>query len=143
MVDVLTIKQRSYYMSMISGRNTKTEITLRELLFSKGLRGYRLSGVPGNLDIIFPKYKNAIFIDGCFWRKCPELFKEPTTRKRVWAKKIDGNAKRDNEINKILFTEGWTVLRWEHEIEKDINNCNLMILNELLEKGYRNDYKNT
>lgn len=144
MVDVLTKKQRSYNMSMIRGRNTQPELRLRKFLFSKGVRGYRLSGLPGKPDIIFPKYKTAIFIDGCFWHKCHEHFKEPATRKKFWVKKIDGNVKRDNEINKILITEGWTVLRfWEHEIEKDINECYLMVLNELLKKGYRNDHKNT
>ncbi|NJD78571.1 MAG: very short patch repair endonuclease [Candidatus Methanoperedens sp.] len=144
MVDVLTKKQRSYNMSMIRGRNTKPEIKLRKLLFSKGLRGYRLSGLPGKPDMIFLKYKVAIFVDGCFWHKCPEHFKEPATRKRFWTKKIDGNVKRDNEINRILKEEGWTVLRfWEHEIEKNINNCYLSVLNELVKKGYRNGNKNT
>lgn len=144
MVDVLTKKQRSYNMSMIRGRNTQPEIRLRKFLFSKGLRGYRLSGLLGKPDIIFPKYKTAIFIDGCFWHKCPEHFKEPVTRKTFWAKKINGNVKRDNEINKILITEGWTVLRfWEHEIEKAINECYNTVLNELLKKGYRNDHKIT
>ncbi len=144
MVDVLTKKQRSYNMSMIRGRNTKPEISLRKLLFSKGIRGYRLSGAPGKPDIIFPKYKIAIFIDGCFWHKCPRHFIEPATRKEFWAKKIEGNVKRDIEINRILKEEGWTVLRfWEHEIEKDINKCYISVLNELLKKGYRNGHKNT
>ena len=144
MADVLTKKQISYNMFIIRGRNTQPEIRLRKLLFSKGLRGYRLSGLPGKPDIIFTKCKIAIFIDGCFWHKCSEHFKEPATRKKFWIKKIDGNVKRDNEINKILTTEGWTVLRfWEHDIEKDINKCYLTVLNKLLEKGYRNDHKNT
>lgn len=143
MVDVLTKKQRSYNMSMIRGKNTTPEITLRKLLFSKGLRGYRLSGLSGKPDIIYPKYKIAIFIDGCFWHKCPQHFKQPATCKEFWTKKIDGNVKRDKEVNRILNGEGWTVLRfWEHEIEKNINKCYLRIFNELSIKGY-NDHKNT
>lgn len=144
MTDVLTEEQRSYNMSMIKGKNTKPEITLRKILFSKGLRGYRLSGLTGKPDIIYPKYKVAIFVDGCFWHKCPQCFREPQTNKEFWSKKLNGNVKRDSKVNRILKKEGWNVLRlWEHEIKTDPNKCYLKVLKELIKRGYHNDNQNT
>ncbi|MFZ3077154.1 MAG: very short patch repair endonuclease [Candidatus Aenigmatarchaeota archaeon] len=140
MADVLTKKQRSYNMSMIRSTNTKPEIELRKLLFAKGLKNYRLTGLIGKPDIIFPKYKIAIFIDGCFWHKCPKHFKQPGTHKGFWIKKINSNVKRDKKVNRILIREGCKVMRfWEHEIKKDINKCYIRILRELFKKGYPND----
>ncbi|MEO0128601.1 MAG: very short patch repair endonuclease [candidate division WOR-3 bacterium] len=120
MTDVLTKEQRSFNMSQIKGKNTKPEVLLRRLLYSKGIRGYRihykLSGKP---DVVFTKKKIAIFIDGCFWHKCPVCFITPETRTEFWMKKIEDNVKRDKTVNKKLEKEGWTVLRfWEHEIKK-------------------------
>jgi len=125
MTDVLTREQRSYNMSQIKNKNTKPEIRLRKLLFSQGLKGYRLSAaITGKPDIVFSKYKIVIFIDGCFWHKCPLCFKKPQTNKKFWIDKIENNVKRDRETNKSLVKDGWIVLRfWEHEIKKNINKC--------------------
>ena len=139
MVDVLTKKQRSYNMSRIRGRNTKPEIMLRSMLFSKGLRGYRLSGFSGNPDIAYPKYKVAIFVDGCFWHKCPKHYQEPATRRQFWIKKIEGNVKRDLRVNEILKKDKWIVLRfWEHDV-KNLNTCYAKILGVLIKRGYPHD----
>jgi DNA mismatch endonuclease (patch repair protein) len=118
MTDVLTKAQRSYNMSRIRGKNTKPELTLRSLLSKMGTRGYRthynLSGRP---DIVFVKKRVAVFVDGCFWHRCPKCFVEPTTRKQFWVEKIGGNVKRDRRTNATLRKQGWKVLRfWEHEI---------------------------
>jgi len=107
-------------MSQIRCKNTGPEIKLRKLLWSNGIRGYRiyydLSGKP---DIVFTRKKLAIFVDGCFWHKCPVCFQEPETRKEFWMKKINFNVERDLKITQQLQDEGWTVLRfWEHEIRK-------------------------
>lgn len=120
MVDVHTPEQRSRNMSAIKGQNTKPEIALRKSLWSKGIR-YRLkSRLPGRPDLIFPSVRLAIFIDGCFWHKCPEHFRNPKTNAAFWKKKISGNVKRDIKVNQTLYKIGWTVLRiWEHEIRKD------------------------
>jgi DNA mismatch endonuclease (patch repair protein) len=124
-------------MSQIKGKNTKPELEIRKLLFSKGIRGYRISSdLIGKPDIIFPKYKIAIFIDGCFWHKCMKCFKEPQTNKQFWKNKIDSNVNRDKKINKELTDDGWTVIRfWEHEIKKNIDKCVNNIIQELKRKG--------
>jgi len=125
MVDVLTKKQRSYNMSRVRGKNTKPELALRKLLFKNGMKGYRINyKLRGKPDIVFPKHKTVIFIDGCFWHKCPECFKMPETNKAFWQEKIDSNVKRDTDVNEKLKKDGWRVLRiWGHEIKKDINKC--------------------
>jgi DNA mismatch endonuclease (patch repair protein) len=107
-------------MSRIRGKNTGPEIKLRKLLWSQGVRGYRIHyKLPGKPDIIFTKKKIAIFIDGCFWHNCPACFQEPETRKEFWMKKIGSNVERDLKNTRQLQEEGWTVLRfWEHEIRK-------------------------
>jgi len=108
-------------MSQIRGKNTKPEMTIRRLLWKNGLRGYRIHyDLPGKPDIVFTRTKTAIFIDGCFWHKCPECFHEPKTNTDFWMKKINHNVQRDKEINAQLSTEGWNILRfWEHEVRKD------------------------
>jgi DNA mismatch endonuclease (patch repair protein) len=118
MADVLTKKQRSYNMSMIRGKNTQPERFLRRTLSEKGIRGYRLHyKLPGKPDIVFPKKRIAIFIDGCFWHKCPKCFIRPETNRGFWNKKIDSNVKRDKAVNAELRGRGWKVLRiWEHEL---------------------------
>ncbi len=120
MTDVLTEKQRSYCMSKICGKNTKPELVLRKLLRLNTLKFYTNSKLPGKPDIVFPKQKLAVFVDGCFWHKCPRCFVKPATRTRFWMKKILGNVKRDKIINKTFVKSGWKVLRiWEHEIKQD------------------------
>lgn len=121
MVDVLTSEQRKYNMSQIRGKNTVPEITLRKLLFAHGARGYRIHyKLPGKPDVVFIKRRLAIFIDGCFWHKCPLCFQEPATRKEFWMKKIQSNIDRDIIVNQQLKNDGWTVVRiWEHEIRKE------------------------
>lgn len=140
MADILTKEQRSYTMSMIKGKDTKPEIALRKLLFASGLRGYRIHySLPGKPDIVFPKSKIAVFIDGCFWHKCPKCsIKNPTTNKKYWRKKIESNIKRDKVVNAELRRRGWKVMRiWEHEITKSLNKCYLRINKELTKRGFR------
>ena len=121
MVDVHTKEQRTYNMSRIRGKNTGPELKLRKLLFANGIRGYRIHyNLPGKPDIVFLKRKITIFIDGCFWHKCPVDFQEPETQKEYWMKKIQSNINRDKKVNKQLKCEGWTVIRiWEHEIKNE------------------------
>lgn len=121
MADVLSDEQRKLNMSRIRGKNTTPEIKFRKILYARGFRGYRIHpDLPGKPDIAFTRYKLAIFIDGCFWHRCPVDFKEPETRKDFWVKKINSNVERDQKVNLELQSMGWTVLRiWEHEIRKD------------------------
>ena len=121
MTDVLTREQRKYNMSRIRSKNTGPEVKLRKLLFARGIRGYRIHyNLPGKPDIVFTKKKIVVFIDGCFWHKCPVCFQEPETRKDFWMKKIQSNVDRAIKVNQQLESEGWTVIRiWEHEIRKE------------------------
>jgi len=130
MTDVHTKKQRSYNMSMIKGKNTEPELILRKLLSSNGIKGYRLNyRLTGKPDIVFSKYRLAIFIDGCFWHKCPKCFIQPENNKEFWKKKIKGNVKRDKTVNKLLKQEGWKVIRiWEHLLKKSPNQVYSRIL---------------
>jgi DNA mismatch endonuclease, patch repair protein len=139
MADVLTKEQRSYNMSQIRNRNTKPELLLRKNLWAKGYRGYRInSKIVGKPDIVFNKYKIAIFIDGCFWHKCPKCYKNPKSNKKFWKNKIDGNVKRDIIVNKELKKMGWKVIRiWEHQIENNAQKitdriCKVLNINEII-----------
>jgi len=121
MTDVLTPTQRKYNMSQIKGKNTSPEIIIRKLLYSKGIRGYRIHyPLIGKPDIVFIKRRLVVFIDGCYWHKCPECFTIPQTRTEFWLEKINKNVARDNKINHQLVNEGWKVLRfWEHDVRKN------------------------
>lgn len=138
MVDVLTREQRSFNMSRIRGSDTGPEVLLRKWLFSKGLRGYRVKAkVFGKPDIVFPKYRVAVFVDGCFWHRCPKCFVRPETNRKFWEDKIGGNIKRDKAVNEKLTGEGYTVIRfWEHEIKSNLNGCYLRIRKELVRRGF-------
>src|SRR5512136_593279 len=133
MSDVLTQEQRKFNMSKIKGKNTGPEVKLRKLLSAAGIRGYRIHyKLKGKPDIVFTKKKIAIFIDGCFWHKCPECFQEPETRKEFWMKKIGSNVEQDMKNTRKLQDDGWTVLRfWEHEIRKTPENAVEKILQTL------------
>ena len=128
MTDVLTREQRSYNMSRIRGRDTNPELILRKALWSNSLR-YRLkSKLPGKPDLIFPGRKVAIFVDGCFWHKCPEHFQWPTSRAEFWKNKISRTVERDGEITGQLEKMDWTVLRvWEHELRDDLQSVVMRI----------------
>lgn len=120
--DVLTLEQRSYCMSQIKGRNTKPEVFLRKVLWRLGYR-YRIKNrLPGKPDLVFSSFRTVIFIDGCFWHKCPKHFVQPKTRAQFWQNKIDGNVARDQRNNESLNSLGWQVVRiWEHEIRESLD----------------------
>ncbi len=119
MVDVMTREQRSRCMAGIRGANTQPERLLRQGLFSAGLR-YRLQGrLPGRPDIVFPREKVCVFVDGCFWHGCPLHATKPAHNASFWAKKLERNAERDREVDAALIRDGWRVLRfWEHEVRR-------------------------
>ena len=115
-IDVLTPEQRRLVMSRIRGKDTRPEILIRRGLHARGLR-FRLhkSGIRGKPDMIFPKHRTAVFINGCFWHGhgC-SLFKWPRTRVMFWKNKINRNRDRDQETLTALMAEGWRILViWE------------------------------
>jgi DNA mismatch endonuclease (patch repair protein) len=67
-------------------------------------------------DIVFPKARVAVFVDGCYWHGCPKHHRPATTNAEFWQTKITDNKRRDAETNRALEDQGWTVVRcWEHE----------------------------
>ncbi len=121
MADVHSPETRSYNMSRIKGKNTKPEERVRKYLFSHGFR-YRknVSSLPGKPDIVLPKYKTCIFVNGCFWHKhegC-KYFAWPKNNADFWKKKINDNADRDLRQQQELQNLGWKVIVvWECELK--------------------------
>lgn len=120
MSDVLTRAQRSYCMSQIRGRNTMPEIRLRKELWRLGIR-YRIrNALPGRPDLVIVARRVAIFVDGCFWHRCPDHAVEPKTRREFWKQKLAANVARDRRADRDLRALGWRVVRiWEHEVKRD------------------------
>ena len=121
-------------MSQIKGKDTKSEIIFRKYIWSRGTRGYRTnSKIDGKPDLYFPKKKIAVFIDGCFWHKCPKCFIAPKSNKIFWMDKINGNIRRDRKVNKLLKKDGIRVIRfWEHEITENLKECYNKLKKEIM-----------
>lgn len=107
------------------GRDTGPELKLRHLLHAAGFR-YRVDWpMPGDrrrrIDIAFTRRKIAVFVDGCFWHRCPTHYVSPKANADFWDIKIRGNAERDARTTAQLLASGWLVLRfWEHEDPQDM-----------------------
>lgn len=117
----------SKVMSANRAKNTKPEISLRKALWSVGLRGYRvhLKNLIGRPDVVFPIRKLAIFVNGCFWHRCPHCQPhEPKSNKAFWLTKFHENQARDLRKSRQLQSLGWSVVTiWECEIKNQLNNC--------------------
>ncbi|MGH3828735.1 MAG: very short patch repair endonuclease [Pseudonocardiaceae bacterium] len=101
-------------------RDTGPELALRRRLHALGLR-YRidtpvLPGVRRRPDIVFTAAKVAVFIDGCFWHRCPEHAAAPKNNSDWWAEKLERTVDRDRDTDRRLIAAGWLPVRvWEHE----------------------------
>lgn len=121
MADNHTQEVRSRNMSHIRSTNSKPEEKVRKYLFSKGFR-YRKNDrrYPGKPDIVLPKYKTVIFVNGCFWHQhdCPR-FVWPSSNEEYWRPKISRNVERDLKVQSQLKELGWNVLViWECQLKK-------------------------
>ncbi len=101
-------------------RDTAPELALRRDLHRRGLRFFvdraPLPGVRRRADLVFPRRKVAVYVDGCFWHSCPEHATYPKNNAQWWADKLAGNVVRDRDTDARLAAAGWTVVRiWEHE----------------------------
>jgi DNA mismatch endonuclease (patch repair protein) len=120
-MDVHEPEGRSYNMSRIRSKDTKPEIVVRKFLFANGFR-YRLhvKDLPGKPDIVLPKYRTAIFINGCFWHgheNC-SYFKLPKTRTEWWNEKIGKNRKNDIvKQDKLRSMNFKVIIIWECDIK--------------------------
>ena len=128
-MDNLTKEQRRKNMQHIRSKDTSIEVKLRKALWHRGYR-YRKNDkrLPGKPDITLTKYKIAIFCDSEFFHgKDWEILKprlEKGTNSQYWISKITRNRERDDEVNKKLLFEGWTVIRfWGKDIQKNIDEC--------------------
>lgn len=113
---------RSEQMSRIRGSDTSPERRLRRALWSRGRR-YRLSQVVHGIrpDIVFPRAKVVVFVDGCQWHGCPDHYVRPRTNEEFWAKKLSACVDRDARQSRKLGDAGWKVVRvWEHTILREI-----------------------
>jgi DNA mismatch endonuclease (patch repair protein) len=120
--DVFSRAKRSEVMSRIRGKNTDPELQLRRGLFAQGFR-YRLHArdLPGRPDIVFPRYKAAVYVNGCFWHghEC-HLFKWPKENAKFWRTKLTGNVERDRRMQDRIAAAGWRVMTvWECEVRSD------------------------
>jgi DNA mismatch endonuclease (patch repair protein) len=136
MADVHDKATRSYNMSRIKSKNTKPEILVRKFLFVNGFR-YKLNDkkLPGKPDIVLPKYKTVIFVNGCFWHgheNC-KYFKLPATRTEWWKEKIEGNINNDIKKHDQLREAGYrVVVIWSCEIKnKTVYNRLNDVVNEI------------
>ena len=85
------------------------------LLRQARVRGWRRHGnVIGKPDFVWESLKVALFVDGCFWHRCPRCFRMPKSRVEYWSAKIANNQRRDRRVSRLLNREGWSVIRvWE------------------------------
>ena len=111
--------------SMMSNRRTDTipEVSMRSMLHRAGLRFrkdhyIKLEPRGVKVDVVFPSAKVAVFIDGCFWHRCPEHATMPKRNSEYWSAKFERNIERDLENTENLHRLGWLVIRiWEHEVK--------------------------
>lgn len=111
-------------MSKQATKATRPEMAVRRELHRRGFRyrvQYRpLPGVRATADIVFTRARVVVFIDGCFWHRCPEHGTAPRANATWWAAKLDTNERRDRRIDTQLREHGWTVIRiWEHVAADD------------------------
>jgi len=107
-------------MQRTGRRDTAAELAVRRELHRRGLRYFvDRSVVPGprrRVDIVFPRRRVAVFVDGCFWHSCPAHRTTPKVNREWWVTKLAANESRDRATDESLTQAGWTVLRfWEHQ----------------------------
>jgi DNA mismatch endonuclease (patch repair protein) len=101
--------------------DTKPEVSLRSALHRLGLRFRKdhridVEGVRVRPDIVFPRARVVVFVDGCFWHRCPQHGQMPRANRGYWEPKLARNVERDRQADVMLGAAGWTVVRvWEHE----------------------------
>ena len=143
MADTHSKEVRSKNMSHIRSTNTKPEETVRKYLFSRGLR-YRknVRKLPGCPDIVLPKYKTIVFVNGCFWHghEGCKYYVLPKTNVDFWQNKIERNRSRDREERQQLTSMGWHCITiWECQLKPKIRQQTLDALEYMLCHIYLED----
>ena len=137
-MDIWDKEKRSDVMSKIKGKNTKIELFVRKWLFSRGYR-FRVNDrrYPGSPDIVLPKYKTVIFVQGCFWHgHICKIAHLPKSNTDYWTQKIEANKVRDERNFSQLEAMGWNVvLVWECEIKVNSKERLKRLLEEIGDKN--------
>ncbi|EOM74595.1 DNA mismatch endonuclease Vsr [Rhodococcus rhodnii] len=110
----------SLRLSRQKRRDTAAELAVRRELHRRGRRYFvdraPVRGVRRRADLVFPRRKVAVYVDGCFWHRCPQHATAPKNNAQWWADKLAANVARDRDTDARLREAGWTVVRvWEHE----------------------------
>lgn len=136
MTDIFSHSKRSMIMSKIPGKDTKPEILVRKYLFAHGFR-YRknVKRLPGTPDIVLPKYKTVIFVNGCFWHGHEGCKKAalPATNMEFWRNKIARNIERDKEEKYALEKMGYhVIIVWQCRLTSKLRDETFIsLINEL------------
>ena len=138
-MDVFSSEKRSEVMSSVrSTGNKTTEVPLARSMRKLGVRGWRrhlrISGLRTKPDFVFQSERVVVFVDGCFWHRCPLHGTSPANNAEFWRKKLDGNVERDRRVDALLAESGWRIVRfWEHSIKSDADACALTVMNIIKE----------
>lgn len=136
-MDSITPEHRSWNMSRIRGKDTKIEVEVRKYLFAKGFR-FRKNDkrFPGKPDVVLPKYKTVVFVNGCFWHMhagCKQG-RLPKSNLDYWREKLEKNVANDRLHERQLTEMGWkTITLWECELKKDFEGVMDNLVNSLLQ----------
>jgi DNA mismatch endonuclease, patch repair protein len=125
-MDQVTPAVRSRMMRAIPSKNTKPELEVRRTLHAMGYR-FRLhrKDLAGTPDVVFPRYRIAVFVNGCFWHghDCPRGRRKPSSNVRYWGQKLERNRRRSISAIKALSASGWSVVTvWECNMRAGIED---------------------
>lgn len=141
-MDNVSPDKRSRIMASVKAKGNKsTELALLAFLRRERIVGWRRNHtLLGNPDLVFPKVKLAVFVDGCLWHGCSRHCRIPRANRDYWTKKIVSNKERDARINRRLRSNGWNVMRiWEHEIKTRSILWNLQKIKEIVQQARASD----
>lgn len=136
-MDSISPEHRSWNMAQIKGKDTKIEVRVRQYLFSKGFR-FRKNDkrFPGKPDVVLPKYKTVIFVNGCFWHMhegCKQG-RLPKSNVEYWEEKLGKNVANDKKHNQQLIEMGWRPITiWECELKNDFEGTLEKIIEQIKE----------
>jgi DNA mismatch endonuclease (patch repair protein) len=125
MPDSVSPEVRSRIMRQVRAKDTRPELALRRALWGAGVRGWRchVQSIVGTPDLAWSGRRVAVFVDSAWWHGHPSRW-TPGRLPAKWDAKISRNKARDEEVNRVLAAQGWTVLRfWDFELKADIAGC--------------------
>jgi DNA mismatch endonuclease, patch repair protein len=138
-MDRVTSVVRSRTMAAIKGRGTSIERALESLITKSRFAFLKHPKWLGSPDFAFPKRGVVVFVDSCFWHKCPIHYRPPKSRVRYWRAKIGRNEERDLTIRARYKAEGWYVANfWEHEVIANPRECADRLISALRDRKRKN-----